>query len=1128
MPGKKSVVLFKAICVILTASMILNEVAFALDEVRVCLAAPGLFSRMGNVKYDSGLGQYVLDAPGAENGAPFLWHAIARALYHGLDETQLRHYIGEILVKRFGEDGFGPFDVGSVEFRDREFVLKRKDHYAEYYFTADVAGKNFPYYVDVAPDEHIGVRVVNTHEPEESIFVRYPKLDEPYMPKVAEEIIEKKLRIALELNRVWEKSPDKRALDLMSGRFSYITESTGAKEVIGIGLNGEELSGNARLTDHKVQDLNGNPDIPYPDGYFDAVVIISGLAYAEDPVELLRAAARKLKPGGLLFIAYDEAGYEIEDASDLWKGTPPGDRREVVRNIVFETRLFRAVDTDLKEYIFMGDKRRLVFITAERTEEMVLPETPLQPVAPKPELAFGYKAGGLALGTIVGAVRLWGSMGPAGIFVSLGISFAAFLVGWGAHEFGHGLARMLGQSYQEEVRAGPLASLILLITSAACMVSPAHSVLFHTVSTIAFFNYLVHIFADRQALFREDGPAAVGGLLKGAIFAVTLAWGIITLPDAVRPWAAPVLALVILRFIGLRFQAALAGVASSESDMYGVPDSDNKGNNVVYMSKKRDGKNRKKRRERNKQRRAREAAKPKERVVRLKDGTTLHRPAEKPRKEKPAPQAAEPVKPREEPPAESPAEQPPRLMEHETYMLQELEEVIGRASETARSRGTRAVDVRDDLLRRIGAGDSSKIRERASLVGFSLLSERVKECPSLGAQSPEEVKERPFFILFYPAVISDIANKGLPYNVFSLAGGMAEEGINVVLVPVPERYGTYSGTGVVNDNGIDKAHPILYDWVNLVIDRYMDVFTELGLTPEEARRKFNCGVSAFDSTYLDALAIIEMLRDRLPESRIYAGGPLVSADPDLALKEMFVNMGGAGKEPNALINGWAVKALPAAVRRLDGCDGREELDAGHLDALSGSTGLALSFGGRVTEYDFRQANTLTEEEMNALPFHPEFIWDDAAVYYVPEWECQRNCFYCSKTFPYPLNRPVRMFSAEKIMQDITILSEAVGEHRQRLIDGFQRGVIPLVRLPFGEKRILHFYYTARVMLDMVEGKTEMFIPDNLPEDVTESLIEIMERPERSSELVLSYRRSFAVAGIQGRRERLRFILEEIV
>ena len=68
-------------------------------------------------------------------------------------------------------------------------------------------------------------------------------------------------------------------------------------------MNAAELEGNPRLDDWVVHDLNADPELPYDDQSFDAVVNAVSVQYLTRPVEVYRSVCRVLKPGGLALIA---------------------------------------------------------------------------------------------------------------------------------------------------------------------------------------------------------------------------------------------------------------------------------------------------------------------------------------------------------------------------------------------------------------------------------------------------------------------------------------------------------------------------------------------------------------------------------------------------------------------------------------------------------------------------------------------------------------------------------------------------------------------------------------------------------------------------------------------------------
>src|SRR5688572_30530067 len=62
-------------------------------------------------------------------------------------------------------------------------------------------------------------------------------------------------------------------LDLMSSWVSHLPPELAYREVIGLGMNREELVANERLTGFVVQNLNQNTALPFADSRFDGAAI---------------------------------------------------------------------------------------------------------------------------------------------------------------------------------------------------------------------------------------------------------------------------------------------------------------------------------------------------------------------------------------------------------------------------------------------------------------------------------------------------------------------------------------------------------------------------------------------------------------------------------------------------------------------------------------------------------------------------------------------------------------------------------------------------------------------------------------------------------------------------------------
>ncbi len=92
--------------------------------------------------------------------------------------------------------------------------------------------------------------------------------------------------------------------DLMSSWVSHLPDHVTYAEVIGHGMNAEELAANPRLTRRFVQDLNADPRLPLAGASLDAAMICVGVQYLQDPVPVLADVARVLKPGAPLIVSF--------------------------------------------------------------------------------------------------------------------------------------------------------------------------------------------------------------------------------------------------------------------------------------------------------------------------------------------------------------------------------------------------------------------------------------------------------------------------------------------------------------------------------------------------------------------------------------------------------------------------------------------------------------------------------------------------------------------------------------------------------------------------------------------------------------------------------------------------------
>ena len=118
-------------------------------------------------------------------------------------------------------------------------------------------------------------------------------------------------------------------LDLMSSWVSHLPVEMTFARVAGLGMNSPELDGNPRLSDHVVHDLNREPELPYPDASFDAVLSAVSVQYLTRPLEVFASVARVLRPGGLHAVALSHRCFPTK-AVRVWQMLQPQERVSLV------------------------------------------------------------------------------------------------------------------------------------------------------------------------------------------------------------------------------------------------------------------------------------------------------------------------------------------------------------------------------------------------------------------------------------------------------------------------------------------------------------------------------------------------------------------------------------------------------------------------------------------------------------------------------------------------------------------------------------------------------------------------------------------------------------------------------
>ena len=139
--------------------------------------------------------------------------------------------------------------------------------------------------------------------------------------------------------------PDGRVLDLMSSWVSHLPRKPRGG-LIALGMNAVELQANPMADQVVVQDLNVSPRLPFDDVSLDAVVCCVSIDYLIHPVEVLRDAARVLRPGGVVVLTFSNRCFPTK-AVRGWLATDEDGRVAIVRAYL-EQAGFEDVRTALR------------------------------------------------------------------------------------------------------------------------------------------------------------------------------------------------------------------------------------------------------------------------------------------------------------------------------------------------------------------------------------------------------------------------------------------------------------------------------------------------------------------------------------------------------------------------------------------------------------------------------------------------------------------------------------------------------------------------------------------------------------------------------------------------------------
>jgi SAM-dependent methyltransferase len=121
-----------------------------------------------------------------------------------------------------------------------------------------------------------------------------------------------------------------RILDLMSSWRSHLPGGHRFREVVGLGMNAEEMAENPQLTSWILHDLNRNPRLPFGDTEFDAAVCAVSIQYLINPLPMFREVGRVLRARAPFVVSFSNRCFPTK-AVAVWLGTTDEQHVELVR-----------------------------------------------------------------------------------------------------------------------------------------------------------------------------------------------------------------------------------------------------------------------------------------------------------------------------------------------------------------------------------------------------------------------------------------------------------------------------------------------------------------------------------------------------------------------------------------------------------------------------------------------------------------------------------------------------------------------------------------------------------------------------------------------------------------------------
>jgi len=122
-------------------------------------------------------------------------------------------------------------------------------------------------------------------------------------------------------------------LDLMSSWDSYLPEGRKYKNVIGHGLNEQELEKNKIFNTYWIQNFNLNQEIPLDSETVDYCLMVAAWQYLQYPENLTKEIARILSDQGKFIISFSNRAF-WHKSPNIWTKSTEEERVKYVRKVL--------------------------------------------------------------------------------------------------------------------------------------------------------------------------------------------------------------------------------------------------------------------------------------------------------------------------------------------------------------------------------------------------------------------------------------------------------------------------------------------------------------------------------------------------------------------------------------------------------------------------------------------------------------------------------------------------------------------------------------------------------------------------------------------------------------------------